>query len=367
MTFRVTCLLYLILVFNFLTGCNTEKQNEDEKVSELKSEKDSKDKLPVLVAEFDGIQVTGVSVSSNGRVFANFPRWRPDINMSVAEVDEATGSHSPYPNKVWNSWKSGSPISDSTFVAVQSVLVKDNKLFVLDTRNPFFQGLIGQPKLFVFNLDDDKLERVYSFPEGTVKPNSYVNDLRIDRKRNKIYLTDSNEPGLIILDMESGESFRVLDNHYSTRAETDYLKIDTITWKGTVHSDGIALNPKTDELYYHALSGYTLYSISVDSLIQGSNTIENAVNRIARTSAPDGMIFDSKGNLYYADLEKHRIMFMTPDKSQHILVDNINVSWADTFSIYNGFLYYTNSKIHLAGADVNNMVFSIYKISIDHL
>ena len=72
----------------------------------------------------------------------------------------------------------------------------------------------------------------------------------------------------------------------------------------TVHSDGIALDTKNDLLYFHALTGYSLYAISTDKLItNNTQEIEKSVKFIAKTSAPDGMIIDNLGNLFLADLK----------------------------------------------------------------
>src|SRR3954465_1322150 len=75
------------------------------------------------VATFDH-QVTGVTVSENGRIFVNFPRWSEDVPVSVAEVQK-DGSIKPYPNEEWNAWrnaKMGQLSVADHFVAVQSVV-----------------------------------------------------------------------------------------------------------------------------------------------------------------------------------------------------------------------------------------------------
>ena len=54
------------------------------------------------VVSFKGIQVTGVSVTDKGRIFANFPRWRTGVPFSVVEIF-ADGSYKPYPNGNLNS------------------------------------------------------------------------------------------------------------------------------------------------------------------------------------------------------------------------------------------------------------------------
>jgi hypothetical protein len=48
------------------------------------------------VASFEH-QVTGVTVSADGRIFVNFPRWTEDAPISVAEVTR-DGQIKPYPD-----------------------------------------------------------------------------------------------------------------------------------------------------------------------------------------------------------------------------------------------------------------------------
>lgn len=318
------------------------------------------------VASFKGQQVTGVTVSDKGRIFANFPRWRKGVENSVVEVAN-DGSSTAFPNKEWNTWELGQTVSDSTFVAVQSVVAFENQLYVLDTRNPMFQGVIGTPRIFVFDLNTNKLSHIYTLSDDSFHQNSYINDLRVDKKKNKIYFTDSGNAGLVVLDMATGETKRVLDQHSSTLSEQDFLTFDDKKWNNTVHSDGIALDTNNNVLYYHALTGYSLYAISTDVLNNGNEKeIANNVQFIAKTSAPDGMIMDQAGNLYLGDLEHNKIMqFDTKTKKMSVFLKGKKVKWADTFSIYNNELYYTNSRINEAGNDISSMNFTIYKIKLD--
>lgn len=318
----------------------------------------------VPVAEFKGQQVTGVTVSKTGRVFANFPRWRPTVEYSVVEVG-SDGSSKPFPNIGWNRWKPGNPVSDSAFVAVQSVVANAGKLYVLDTRNPLWKGVVDAPRIFVFNLENHALEDVLVLSKNSFKPGSYVNDLRIDEAHQAIYMTDSNEPGLIVYNWAKRQSRRVLENHYSTSAEADHLTIDGRKWNNAVHSDGIALNLQNNRLYYHALTGYTLYSASTALLREGApEEIEKDIVKEAETPATDGMVFDPSGNLYMADLGHVGIVYLSPKGKINTLCKGKNVGWADTFSIYDGYLYYTNSRIHEVKGDVSDMVFTIYKVRL---
>ena len=85
---------------------------------------------------------------------------------------------------------------------------------------------------------------------------------------------------------------------------------------------------------------------------------------MAKTAAPDGMIFDKGGNLYFADLENHSIIKLDPDLNQTIITQGDAIKWADSFSIYDGWLYFTNSRIHEARGDIKDMEFTINKIKL---
>ncbi|MBG6112114.1 sugar lactone lactonase YvrE [Flavobacterium sp. CG_9.10] len=355
-------ILYLLSVFIVVISC---KQTTTKKIdAETSKQTDTVTKQVQQVAEFKGQQITGVTVSSTGRIFVNFPRWRKGVKNSVVEITK-DNQKLPYPNKEWNSWEIGSAVENQKFIGVQSVIAFENKLYVLDTRNPLFGTVLDAPRLFVFNLSDNKLEKTYLLQKDSYYPNSYINDLRVDKKNNKIYCTDSGRAGLIVLDITSGKSTRVLNNHFSTKAEQSYLTFNNKKWENTVNSDGIALDTKNDLLYFHALTGYSLYSVSTKVLANANNKeVEKSVKLVAKTSAPDGMILDENGTLYFADLENNKIMYRKQDGSIHILVEGDKIKWADTFSIFNNDLYFTNSRINEVTGDISTMTFTLNKIEL---
>lgn len=313
------------------------------------------------VTSFQGIQVTGITMSEDGRMFVNFPRWRAGVPFSVAEVS-GSGSHKPYPDKEMNTWENGNSISPYKFVCVQSVVAYMGKLYVLDTKNPSMKQILDVPTIYVFDLRTDELCETYKLADST-KQTSYTNDLRVDDKAGKIYLTDSGAPGLIVVDIESGKNYRVLDGHPFTTAEVSHIDAGGKGYDGTIHSDGIALDRKNHILYFHALTGYTLYGIPTRQLISREIN-EEQIFRM-KTPAPDGMIIDEKGNLYMGDLEKNAVVYLTPDRKEfRTLVQGGNISWPDTFTIYKDELYFTNSRIHEAVGDISEMSFPVDKVKL---
>lgn len=315
----------------------------------------------IPVASFKGVQVTGLTASEEGRIFANFPRWRHGVPFSVVEIME-DGTSRSYPDKLTNDWEIGRSIDKDTFVSVQSVVAHGQYLYIIDTKNPEMKKTITTPTLYVYDLMNNQLAKQYILADST-KPASYVNDLRVDESKGKIYFTDSNEPGLIVLDIETGENYRVLDNHPFTTADWDHIIVGGKRREGKIHSDGIALDTKNDILYFHALTGETLYGIPTSQLIE--NKIDEESIFQMKTPSPDGMIIDDKGNLYMGDLQNNRIVYLTPDRKEiKELVSEGDISWPDTFSIYNGYLYYSNSRAQEAGEDISEMVFTINKVAL---
>lgn len=319
---------------------------------------------PEKVFEVKGQQLTGICIDDEGNIYVNYPRWRKGVDNSVVQIINENESI-PFPDEEWNSWEIGQEIDDFVFIAVQSIASYQGKIYVLDTRNPLFMGTVNSPRVFVFDAKDRSLLEVYKFSENSYHSNSYINDMRLNEETNIMFFTDSGVGGLIAMDLNNGKNVRILDSHISTTSEVDFLTINGKKWNNRVNSDGIALDTKKNILYYHSLTGYNLYSISTSAFgFEDSNRIEEAVKLEIKTPAPDGMILDEKGNLYFADLENNSINYLNENKEIIELYSGFEVSWADSFSILNNQLYYTNSRIHETGAEIDDLFFTVYKLDI---
>lgn len=323
------------------------------------------------VATFKGVQITGVTISNTGRLFANFPRWHEDLPFSVVEV-KSNGDYAPYPDKSWNTWN-GKP-EENKFTCVQSVVAHGDSLFVLDPASPMMKGVVGEAKLFEFDLTSNELKNKWVFDKTIAPEKSYLNDLRIDAEAGKIYITESGVGAIIVLDIKTGKSRRLLEDHASTKSEDVWLTVEGEKWlkegkKPQMHADGIALSNDKKYLYYHALTGYTLYRIPTQALnnenLSGS-ALGDKVENLGKTTAPDGMIFDGKSNLYLGDLENNAIMYRTADGELKELLRSKELKWPDTFTLDNqNNLYVTTSRIHEAEGDISDLEFAIFKIPLE--
>lgn len=324
----------------------------------------------IKVASFKGIQVTGVTISTHGRLFANFPRWHENLPFSVVEVS-LNGEYHPYPNAEWNTWN-GKP-EENKFTCVQSVVAHENSLFVLDPASPMMKGVVGNAMLYEFDLTTNELVNKWTFDKTIAPEKSYLNDLRIDREAGKIYITESGIGAIVVLDLKTNTPRRLLDNHPSTKSEDIWLTVEGERWvkegqKPQMHADGIALSPDKQYLYYHALTGYTLYRVPTQALNDESLSEEELaekVENLGKTSAPDGMMFDHLGNLYLGDLEKNAVLYRTPEGELKTLVQDAELKWPDTFTIdEQDNFYVTTSRIHQMEGDISGLEFNIFKVPL---
>jgi sugar lactone lactonase YvrE len=310
-------------------------------------------------------QWTGIAISNEGRIFVNYPRWSDNVPISVAEWID--GEVKPYPNLEMNLWNPQDSPKEH-FVCVQSVFVDDaNNLWILDPANPQFKGVVaGGPKLFKVNLTTNAIERTYFFDNTIAPENSYLNDMRIDTKKELAYISESGEGAIIVLDLKTGKARRLLSGHFSTQSQEITLTIEGQKWllsgkEPRVHCDGIALSPDAGYLYYQSLTSRSLYRIATQWLQKEDTAdLEEKVEFVCSSGAADGLIFDKQGNLYLSSLEHNAIRRLGSDNILEVIAKDSRISWPDSFAFFQGTLYFTTSQIHLGGKISNP--YKIFKI-----
>lgn len=311
------------------------------------------------VATFEH-QVTGVTVSPDGRIFVNFPRWTEDAPISVAEVTR-DGRITPYPDEQWNSWRNAKKNDMSAgdhFVCVQSVVADAHgNLWVVDPAAPATAPVVqGGPKLVRIDLKTNKVAQVIHFDEKVAPQGSYLNDVRFSPDGRHAYLTDAGAKGaLVVVDLQSGRARRVLDGHPSTQPEKNVVvKIDGRELRRPdgrgveFAADSIALSPDARTLYWKALTGRTLYRISTDALQNprlSEKDIEARIERAADTEPTDGLWIDKQGRLYLSAIEQDAVKVRDGDRITTLVQDK-RLRWPDTFSEGpDGTIYVTSSRI----------------------
>jgi len=330
-----------------------------------------------LVFADNTYQLTGVAKQQGGKLLVNYPRWSETYRWAVAQVT-GDSSSKPFPNEAMNSWKTGEQGKDK-WVCVQSVYYDDSSnLWILDPAAPKLKNIQGNgAKLVKMKPDGSGIVRSYSFM-GVVPDTAYVNDVRVDVNRNFAYLSESKGGGLIVLDLNSGKMRRVLSRHYSVKSDTAYkfiidgreLMKDGKPAK--FNSDGIALTPDGQWIYYKPLTDDKLYRINTDFLRDwnvGDTALSSKVEDLGHFASTDGMIFDKQGNLYLGDLENYRVVRISPDMKMTTLIKDQRLIWPDSYAIADGYLYISCSQIQKQpeynnGVNKRTSPYTVYRMKL---
>ncbi len=350
------------------TGCGSGKKVTKAKPVTRPAQSSSPFNL-VEVARSDRLW-TGVAVSKDGRIFVCFPRWSEDHSLSVGEV-LSKDVVEQFPAGDWNRWESGEKASDR-FVCVQAVYIDSrNDLWVVDAGNPAFAGVVaGGAKLVRIDLQKNRVAKTYQFDETIAPLESYLNDVRVDNERGVAYITDSGTGAIIVVDLSSGSSRRLLADHGSTKSEGLKLKVAGKTWKmdgetPDIHVDGLALDTEGDFLYYQALTGATLYRVPGGGLRDASLSVANLelqVEKVATPGPSDAILFADDHAVYFTSLESSSIRRWTKEGTLETVVKDSRLSWPDSFSeSFSGIIYVTTSQIHLG--DNPSSPYRIFRLS----
>lgn len=328
------------------------------------------------------MQLTGVAVSKDGRLFVSSPSWAGVKRTFVGEVVVANAEPKPYPNEAWNSWDQRPETAGSAFVCVQSVIVTNEdpaSLWVLDPASPDFGGVVpGGAKLVRVNLASGDVTRVYTFDDAIAPKNSYLNDVRI--WKNHAFISDSHGTAIVVLNLKTGIARRLLDDHPAVQAEAE----TTVTIGGTpwldpsgktpqVGVDGIALHPGGEWLYFQALTGKTLYRVPTAALLDEKLPVEKLgeqVERVATTFPADGIEFLSSGELLLTSLEDGSIKALSLEGAGITsITPGDPLPWPDSIAVTESALYVTTSQIHWmppfnAGVDKRKPPYIVYRVGL---
>jgi sugar lactone lactonase YvrE len=339
----------------------------------------------------DGPMPTGVSVSAGGRIFVNYPKWGDEVPFTVAEIRD--GVPVAFPDQAWNS-PSGD--DDATaFVSVQSIVVDPaDRLWVLDTGAPMFQPTRpGGPKLVCVDLSSNTVVRTIVFEPDVALPTTYLNDVRFDLRRGEAgiaYITDSSDQGpngLIVVDLASGQAWRRLHDHPSTKAvrPPDFLPIvegavfmerpeDGPAKPVLMGADGIAIAADGSRIYYCPLASRRWYSVDAGALadrgVSDDDVAATVVDEGDKGGASDGLETDDRGRLYLTDGEHNAILRRLPDGTFETVVHDPRLLWPDTMSVADGYLYVTANQLYRQdkyqlGKDRRRYPYSLFRIAID--
>lgn len=207
------------------------------------------------------------------------------------------------------------------------------------------------------------------------------------------FITDSSQNGpngIIVVDLASGESWRRLNDHPTTKAEDmqtflplvegrpflEHQSDGTIKQGASMGADGITINSNGSRIYYCPLGSRRLYSVATDALANRDITEEEVAKTIQhigdRGGASDGLESDAEGNIYSTNYEHNAILRLRHyDKMWETLVYDPRLLWPDTLSLgTDGYLYVIVNQLHRQarynkGIDLRVKPYILFRIRIN--
>ena len=298
--------------------------------------------------------------------------------MKVMRLDR-DGNWEPFPNREMNTGEGNAALVFDSVLGVECD--KDGIVWMLDngrrTEKP--------AKLIAWNTKKNKLHRVIPITEGALVETSFLDDLALDPEEPFIYLADpagGNDAALIVVDLVTGLSRRVLHGDHSVRPEKIGLQMDG---KPVLvrRPDGqrvqplsgvnpITVDKKGDWLFFGPMNSQILYKIETKVLRDATLSKGELAGRLKRVTGQKpiscSMSIDSKGNIYFADIQRQAITYITVADRLHILTTDPRILWPDGLCFGNdGKLHFFTSQLHRTaifdgGKDRTQPPFWIFKI-----
>ena len=294
-----------------------------------------------------------VATTNDGRTFVGFP----GVDGPGVQVQELTpdGQGKAYPDTAWNSWAPGQGL-DNAFVRVNALRIgPDGALWIVDAGAPGLgkPAVPGAARIFRFDLSDNKLARIYPLTPA-VTPQSYIDDIRFNG--HMAYITDAGAAALLVLDLDSGQVRRVLDNDASTTAKrpmyADGKLLRTPDGKPLrIHADQLEVSPDGGYLYFQPASG-PLARIETRYLDDPKLPLAELAKHVEKdwvdTPTTGGTAIDANGTIYLSDTNQRRILTISPQGKVANLIADPRLIWADAMWIdRDGFLWIPATQLNL--------------------
>jgi sugar lactone lactonase YvrE len=340
---------------------------------------------PEIVAQFADHWPSGIAPARDGRIFLSFPRLDPTpAPATLAELID--GRVVPYPDELVNAIDPSD--TQHHFVSVHGIaLGPGNRLLALDPGARSLERCDPRAaKLYVIDLERNTIVHGIGFPDDVCLPTSYLNDLVVDYTRGKAgyaYISDAgaNGPnGIVVVDLDSGKSWRKLTGDPSVRANTRAgfgIGTESGAIRITVGIDGIALSPDGRTLWWTPLGSYDLASIETDVLADqhpdDKSAARHVVRHPARDFASDGLDCDREGRVYFTDVTHGTIRRYVPAESRYetLLRGERLMVWPDAVKLGpDRLIYISDSQLNRApqynaGRDLRQRPYALYRAAID--
>ena len=322
----------------------------------------------ITVASSGNVMMTNAAVSPKGRLFGNFPRWTDVPTPSVGEASGDAG-FVPFPGGSWNEWRPGLPPQER-FVCTHGLHAdRDNNLWVIDDATPHHATMVeGGAKVVQFDLDTNRVRRLYPVGPELAPPGSRLSHMRVDERF--LYVTDAGFGAIVVIDRETGRGHRALEGAACSRADPTIRPI--VHGQLLVHPDGkvpvihlshLELSPDRAWMYFTPLFGPMLRRVPTRYLQDPRLTTQEVVAHVedvVRIPPVAGITADGRGNLYFSAMTEDGVLCLGPDGRLQTVIRDERICGPNEGSIGpDGYYYFPNSR-----ATQVNRPYEVFKVKL---
>ncbi len=314
-----------------------------------------------VVHEFD--QPPGnIAVDSAGNIAVCFhPEAQPIEKMKILSASNET-------TNLPNEW----------FDTVMSLRFdREGFLWTLD------HGMHGlrEPKLLQIDIQKIQILQEIRISSEYAPLGSNLNDFQISPSGDYIFIADTsfirNRPGILLVNLKSGEISRRLDNHQTTRKGPYFISVDQnavgfpplLTMRPGI--DSIAIDRRGEWLYYGSMSDTKLYRVPVKELLnEKEESLDQKIELYSNKPLSDGLTIDDEDNIYISQIQSNSISVIDgKSRKLSLLLKSPDLQWPDGFSFGpNQTIYVTASYLHhvafqAPGSWKNKGPFRIFKFA----
>ena len=291
-----------------------------------------------------------LAIAPDGRMFMSVHEfYGPELRIVEVKPD---GTTVPYPTEAW----ARAPEDDGDGLRGVLGLRADREgiLWMLDGQG---EGQTG--RVVGWNTNTEELHAIYYIGQPAARPFSFLNDLAVDRENEAIYITDTAnhvDSALIVIDLETGRTRRVLEGSEFTRAEDTPMIIDgkEVLLGGNPAKIGvnpITVDPTNTWVYFAPMTSTSMYRVRTADLLDESLSDEDLAARVERYGdkvTSDGSTVDADGNVYITAMTDNALGVTRPDGTYEVLYQSDDdLPWPDGFSMgVDGYVYATINELH---------------------
>ncbi len=304
-----------------------------------------------------------------------------DPTVRVMKWNKRENAWEPFPNQQMNTPGSGAPVILDSVLGVAS----DSRGIVWMLDNG--RRSDTPPKLVAWDTKKDQLHQVIVIHPQALSPRSFLKNLVLDPAGPFIYVSDPADgisSAILIVNTQTGLTRRLLEGHRSTQKEPNVaLQLDGRSVLAR-RPDGqvatpltgvspIAIDRKGTWLYYGPRNGSSLFKIKTELLRDQALapiSLETQVQGVSPKPICDSIVIDSKGRIYFGDISRGSIDYVSPDDdflNLRLLIQDPRIVWPGGLIIGpDGDIHFFSNQLHLtpffnSGKDITAPPFSLFE------